>query len=100
MKYKVISSLLLLPILLTLIVFTSSKSIKLPTDTKADKIVLEHDKLEVVKLGEKLKLSAYAIPKNVSNAQIEFSVSNEEYANIESIEDEYYLISKKKVMLE
>lgn len=96
MKYKVISSLLLLPILLTLIVFTSSKSIKLPTDTKADKIVLEHDKLEVVKLGEKLKLSAYAIPKNVSNAQIEFSVSNEEYANIESIEDEYYLIPKKE----
>ena len=45
MKYKVISSLLLLPILLTLIVFTSSKSIKLPTDTKADKIVLEYDKL-------------------------------------------------------
>ena len=71
MKYKVISSLLLLPILLTLIVFTSSKSIKLPTDTKADKIVLEHDKLEVVKLGEKLKLSAYAIPKMLrQNSQL------------------------------
>lgn len=85
MKYKIISVLLLLPVLLTLIVFTSSGSLKLPVESKVDRIVLEHDILEPVSLDEAdgYRIRAQALPAKAANAELFYSSSDETVATVE-----------------
>ena len=93
MKYKVICILLLLPVLLTLLIFTSSSSISLPTETKIDRIVLEHQNLEAVKIndGKNYRLYAHAIPASASNAGLVYTVSDETLATVVKEGTNYYL---------
>ena len=96
MKKKTLCLLLLMPIVLVLVVFTSANLIKLPIELMAEKIVLEHEDVEFFAISEteesRYRLYAHATPSQAVNSEIVWSVDDEEIASI----DKNYLVSKRK----
>lgn len=96
MKKKTLCLLLLMPIVLVLVVFTSANLIKLPIELMAEKIVLEHEDVEFFAISEteesRYRLYAHATPSQAVNSEIVWSVDDEEIASI----DKNYLVSKQK----
>lgn len=96
MKYKVMAILLLLPILLTVIIFSSAAQIQLPTDTKIDRIVLDHSILEPVSIQDGLyEIRVHTVPVKATNANLVYSVSDEEIATIVTNDDGVFLKPNK-----
>ena len=95
MKTKILCLLLLIPILLVLITFTASSSIKLPIEAVVENLILEHNGKEAVTLNEPFKLYAYKIP-NIAKGNIKWWTSNEDIAYVK----DGYLHSKQEGVVE
>ncbi len=82
MKNKIIITLLLLPFLLSIIVFVGISSFSLPIELGISRIILDHDPIEAVEINNiDYPLYAYSIPRS-KNDELVWSVDDTSKAEI------------------
>lgn len=96
MRYKIISLILIIPLILMVCIFSASKVASQQVDISVSDVTLFHDKQEVINLaeGNNLQINAQVMPINASNKGLIYSYEQVGETSLPNLEiDEFGLIT-------